>query len=158
MPMGCGSDATSQTTPKGLTTGILAAQTSHGKPLAVPLFILLAQNRQMHIKLVDKNGGEFVAPRQQPLEAQLAESRVRTVCDRYDQMNKVMIQVHSFSVHLSDTAMSVDPHVDLQPWQSWPVTCMQSTHCMADKVDGSTDLRRLERDSFLSWLLLCVGC
>ena len=69
-------------------------QTSYGRPLAIPLFILLAQNRHMLIRSVDKGVGELGPPRPgQPVAPQPAESRVRTVCDRFDQMNKIMVQV-----------------------------------------------------------------
>lgn len=73
---------------------LFAMQTSYGRPLAIPMFILLAQNRHMLIRSVDKGVGDMVPPRPgQPVTPQPAESRVRTVCDRYDQMNKIMVQV-----------------------------------------------------------------
>lgn len=48
----------------------------------------------MLIKGIDKGTEEVGPPRLNQLP-QAAESRIRTVCDRFDQMNKVMVQVRN---------------------------------------------------------------
>ena len=54
----------------------------------------------MLIKSIDKGTEEAGPPRPNQLP-QAAESRIRTVCDRFDQMNKVMVQVqHVVRAHV----------------------------------------------------------
>lgn len=60
-------------------------QTKYGHPLAIPLFIALAQSRNQSIVGVDRGVGSFA---KKP-----AESRIRIVSGRYDRANKLMIQV-----------------------------------------------------------------
>lgn len=60
-------------------------QIYYGDALAVPLFIILAQNRNLSIVGVDRGVGSFIR--------QSAEARIRIVSGRYDHTTKLMIQV-----------------------------------------------------------------
>lgn len=67
-----------------------AVQTKYGSPLALPLFIALAQSRNQNIIGVDRGVGSF--------NRKPAESRIRIVSGRYDNANKLMIQVSTPSL------------------------------------------------------------
>ena len=60
-------------------------QKDHGRPLAVRLFVLLAQNRALHVIGEDRGVGN-VDPRKKP------EDRIRVVSDRFDQANRLLVQ------------------------------------------------------------------
>ena len=60
-------------------------QTQGGRALAVPLFVVLAQNRALHIVGQDKGIGQ-VDPTLR------AEDRIRVVSDRFDQANRLLVQ------------------------------------------------------------------
>jgi len=60
-------------------------QTQGGRALAVPLFVVLAQNRALHIVGQDKGVGQ-VDPTLR------AEDRIRVVSDRFDQANRLLVQ------------------------------------------------------------------
>lgn len=68
-------------------------QTRYGDPLAVPLFIILAQNRNLSIVGVDRGVGSFIR--------QSAEARIRIVSGRYDHTTKLMIQVTTVCLPVS---------------------------------------------------------
>lgn len=61
-------------------------QKQQGRPLAVPLFVVMAQNRSLHILGQDRGLGNVDA-RLKP------EDRIRVVSDRFDQANRLLIQV-----------------------------------------------------------------
>ena len=60
-------------------------QTQSGRALAVPLFVVLAQNRALHIVGQDRGVGQ-VDPTLR------AEDRIRVVSDRFDQANRLLVQ------------------------------------------------------------------
>ncbi len=60
-------------------------QTQCGRALAVPLFVVLAQNRALHIVGQDRGIGQ-VDPTLR------AEDRIRVVSDRFDQANRLLVQ------------------------------------------------------------------
>ena len=60
-------------------------QTQCGRALAVPLFVVLAQNRALHIVGQDRGVGQ-VDPTLRP------EDRIRVVSDRFDQANRLLVQ------------------------------------------------------------------
>ena len=60
-------------------------QTQGGRALAVPLFVVLAQNRALHIVGQDRGVGQ-VDPTLR------AEDRIRVVSDRFDQANRLLVQ------------------------------------------------------------------
>ncbi|DBB02120.1 TPA: hypothetical protein ACH3X3_011159 [Trebouxia sp. C0006] len=63
--------------------------TQGGRALAVPLFVVLAQNRALHIVGQDKGVGQ-VDPTLR------AEDRIRVVSDRFDQANRLLVQYADF--------------------------------------------------------------
>ena len=63
-------------------------QTQCGRALAVPLFVVLAQNRSLHIVGQDRGVGQ-VDPTLRP------EDRIRVVSDRFDQANRLLVQASS---------------------------------------------------------------
>ena len=69
-------------------------QTRYGGALAVPLFIVLAQNRNVRIEGVDRGVPNF--------KRQSAEDRIRIMGGRYDYTTKLMIQVSTIPLfHIS---------------------------------------------------------
>ncbi|KAL0019528.1 hypothetical protein WJX77_005771 [Trebouxia sp. C0004] len=63
--------------------------TQCGRALAVPLFVVLAQNRALHIVGQDRGIGQV-----DPMLR--AEDRIRVVSDRFDQANRLLVQYADF--------------------------------------------------------------
>ncbi len=68
-------------------------QTQSGRALAVPLFVVLAQNRALHIVGQDKGVGQ-VDPTLR------AEDRIRVVSDRFDQANRLLVQASLCTIRI----------------------------------------------------------
>ncbi len=89
-----------------LSDCLLAMQTKYGKPLAIPLFIALAQSRNQSIVGVDRGVGSF--------GRKAAESRIRIVSGRYDHANKLMVQVSTpSSILTSPSTLACMPSANL---------------------------------------------
>ena len=89
-----------------LSDCLLAMQTKYGNPLAIPLFIALAQSRNQSIVGVDRGVGSF--------GRKAAESRIRIVSGRYDHANKLMVQVSTpSSILTSPSTLACMPSASL---------------------------------------------
>lgn len=75
-------------------------QKEHGAPLAVPLFVILAQNRALHVIGEDRGVGNVDGWKK-------PEDRIRVVSDRFDQANKLLVQASFYSMSQCPLALSL---------------------------------------------------